>query len=669
MQDLYPFDKSVHDLTIKDLQKLVDDKVKASYYIEYHNISDNETDQMRKPKINKIVRAITSFANTKGGWCILGVNADDKYGTMSLKVGTTLKQINAYYNSIEKQIDSELFSKIERKDIPLENTAQSNLVSVIYIPCQSGKNFVFKEDNNSERIYRRFNDAFVPFPDICGQTVQPFYQYHRIEDIPEQINENKSTFNQDQHGVRLKIKNIWRLREFHQDNEFKIEKLNELKEYMQPQKAEQIIVYNIDDLFILVDGFYRVAASIEANFEEIHATVKVGTKEEALQESCTANKGKGKEKRSLATRVRTLETYLAAKGYSINDSFNHSEVARSINIEQKFIREYKRYINNNISNTNQEEVFSLSDIIQTFGFKKEELDRWIRIIERKKQVIIYGPPGTGKTFLAKELAKHLTETEDKGDRWNIVQFHPAYSYEDFMQGIRPEIVKEKSQDELSTDDQLPKEVNGQIKYKWEDGIFLQFCQKADKYNSDEDCVLIIDEINRANLSSVFGELMYLLEYRGEKIKLAGNGREFEIPENVRIIGTMNTADRSVSPIDNALRRRFAFLHLPPNTKILYSHYQETNFPVEKLEEALNLVNSKITDENFKLGVSFFLNLGTKNKDNKDKNQEDYIKDIEDIWKMEIEPYLKANSFINKELSKLTWDEKIYEYFPKQNRSD
>ncbi|MBE9226238.1 AAA family ATPase [Phormidium sp. LEGE 05292] len=657
MQNWYPFDKSVHDLTIDDLHKLVDDKVKAGYYIEYHNISDNETDLMRKPKINKIVRAITSFANTKGGWCILGVNADNKYGTMSLKTGTTLKQINAYYNSIKKQIDSELFSKIERRDIPLENTVQSNLVSVIYIPCQSGKEFVFKDDNNGERIYRRFNDAFVPFPDIRGRTVQPFYQYHRIEDIPEQINEIKSTFNQEQHEVFLKIKNIWRLREFHQDNEFKIEKLNELKEYIQPQKTEQIIVYNIDGFLVLVDGFYRVAASIEANLEEICATVKVGTREEALQESCTANKEKDKE-RSDATRVRTLETYLAAKGDSINDPFNYSNVYTAIGIKQKFIKGHKEYINNKINNNNQKEVLILPDITQKFAFPENELDRWIRIIERKKQVIIYGPPGTGKTFLAKDLAKHLTKTGDegKGTRWDIVQFHPSYSYEDFIQGIRPEIVKEKSQDEPSTDEQLSREVNGQIKYKWEKGRFRKFCKKAESHKG-KPCVLIIDEINRANLSSVFGELMYLLEYRDEEIRLAGNGKLFGIPENVRIIGTMNTADRSVSPIDNALRRRFAFLHLPPNPDILDFYYKGTNFPIDDLKYALKYINDRIKNDNFQLGVSFFLL--DKTLLNKELDKESYIAHIKDIWEMEITPYLKDNSFIlNEELNKLILDEKL-----------
>ncbi|MFB2894128.1 AAA family ATPase [Aerosakkonemataceae cyanobacterium BLCC-F50] len=484
-----------------------------------------------------------------------------------------------------------------------------------------------------------------------------------------------------------------------------------------------VTVYLVDEDLILVDGFNRLLASKNAGRQSIPAIVMQGTKEDALRVSCRSNGFHNQnlldedkrrcfityfdtlskeEQKDLCSPSQRNKRKLSGKKVDEQSSdaeltgllyFTHNgnirrwcekiekgeELTTMLDPKKKDESYMKKWVylweNARVpeyGHNTMNKTYSISLAKATCFENENELDRWIRIIERKKQVIIYGPPGTGKTFLAKELAKHLTETGDegKGDRWDIVQFHPSYSYEDFIQGIRPEIDNNNSQNETNKDEQLTRQANGLIKYKWENGRFLKFCEPAkDEKNKTKTYVLIIDEINRANLSSVFGELMYLLEYRDEEIKLAGNGELFGIPKNVLIIGTMNTADRSVSPIDNALRRRFAFLHLPPNTKILYSHYQETNFPVEKLEEALNLVNSKITDENFKLGVSFFLNLGTKNKDNKDKNQEDYIKDIEDIWKMEIEPYLKANSFINKELSKLTWDEKIYEYFPKQNRSD
>ncbi|HEY9849678.1 MAG TPA: AAA family ATPase [Leptolyngbyaceae cyanobacterium] len=450
-----------------------------------------------------------------------------------------------------------------------------------------------------------------------------------------------------------------------------------------------VTVYLVGEELILVDGFNRLLASKNAGRKTIPAIVMSGngTKTEALRVSCRSNSFHNQnlsptdqnccvmnyyntlskeEKNDVLSSSLTQKKYfsgaqLAGLLYFRDNSKikrfvekmrNQEKIETTLNEENKdesYMRKWFYLWENarvpEYSHNTMNKTYSISELAKATCFDNEdELKRWIRTIQRKKQVIIYGPPGTGKTFLAKELAKHLTQCPDKGDRWDIVQFHPAYSYEDFMQGIRPEIGDQSSGD-----------ANGQIKYKWEDGIFLKFCEKA-KSPPDNAYVLIIDEINRANLSSVFGELMYLLEYRGEKIKLAGNGKEFEIPENVLIIGTMNTADRSVSPIDNALRRRFAFLHLPPQLEILASHYQGTEFPITGLQEVLGDVNKKITDENFQLGVSFFLDLKPKDNRDKSKSKEDYIENIKDIWEMEIDPYLKDNSFIiNDDIQNLKWD--------------
>jgi 5-methylcytosine-specific restriction protein B len=180
--------------------------------------------------------------------------------------------------------------------------------------------------------------------------------------------------------------------------------------------------------------------------------------------------------------------------------------------------------------------YPLAQIAEETGFDKEMLDSWVRAIERKRQAIIYGPPGTGKTYIAELLARHLIGGND--GFMDIVQFHPAFAYEDFMQGIRPKPRPE-----------------GGLDYPMIKGRFLEFCEEARTRKGLS--VLILDEINRANLARVFGELMYLLEYRDKDIPLAGGGR-FKIPKNVRIIGTMNTADRSIALVDHALRRRFAF---------------------------------------------------------------------------------------------------------------
>jgi 5-methylcytosine-specific restriction protein B len=256
------------------------------------------------------------------------------------------------------------------------------------------------------------------------------------------------------------------------------------------------------------------------------------------------------------------------------------------------------------------------------GFDETELNRYIRAIHRKKQAILQGPPGTGKTFIAEKLAKHLI---GGGDGFSdIIQFHPAYTYEDFMQGIRPQ-----SQ-------------NDQLIYPIVPGRFLEFCTKAESRQGT--CVIIIDEINRANLSQVFGELMYLLDDRDRTVKLA-SGEEFRIPTNVRIIGTMNTADRSIALVDNALRRRFAFIPVYPNYEVLrqYHHREETGFPVDKLSSILEDVNRAINNKHYQLGISFFL---TKT----------LAEDIPDIWQMEIEPYLEEYFFDNLEkMDEFLWE--------------
>lgn len=272
-----------------------------------------------------------------------------------------------------------------------------------------------------------------------------------------------------------------------------------------------------------------------------------------------------------------------------------------------------------------EPEYSLIQCSQETGFTEPQLTQWIKAINRKGQTIIQGPPGTGKTFIAERLAKHLIGGGDGFS--NIIQFHPAYTYEDFIEGLRP-INK-----------------NGQLTYSTVSGRFLQFCEKAEE--CEDTCVLIIDEINRANLSQVFGELMYLLDDREntERFITLASGKLFRIPTNVRIIGTMNTADRSIALVDNALRRRFAFIPISPNYELLqnYHNREETDFPVDKLIDILKDINQTINNKHYELGISFFL---TKT----------LAKDIQDIWQMEIEPYLEEYFFDNqKKMDKFLWD--------------
>ena len=252
--------------------------------------------------------------------------------------------------------------------------------------------------------------------------------------------------------------------------------------------------------------------------------------------------------------------------------------------------------------------YSLTQCANETGFNEETLTRWVKAIERKGQAIFYGPPGTGKTFISERVARHLIGGSDGFTE--IVQFHPAYAYEDFILGIRPQ------------------SRNGSLEYPLVPGRFLEFCKEAEGRKGR--AVLIVDEINRANLARVFGELMYLLEYRTREIPLAG-GRIFHIPSNVRIIGTMNTADRSIALVDHALRRRFAFLPLYPNYDVLRHYHSETGFDVEGLVETLNLLNREIEDRHYEVGTSFFM-------------REDLTEQVEDIWRMEIEPYIEEYFF-------------------------
>jgi 5-methylcytosine-specific restriction enzyme B len=248
---------------------------------------------------------------------------------------------------------------------------------------------------------------------------------------------------------------------------------------------------------------------------------------------------------------------------------------------------------------------------QETGFAQEEFEQWAKALLRKRQAIFYGPPGTGKTFIARKLADHIVGgTTGKID---LIQFHPSYSYEDFMQGLRPETK------------------DGQLSFRMIPGRFLEFCEEAEQRNGAP-CVLIIDEINRANLSKVLGELMYLLEYRNESIPLA-SGKRFSIPPNVLIIGTMNTADRSIALVDFALRRRFAFIRLEPNLPLLQRKLaaDSPDFPADRLIKIIKLINGEIKEEGFHLGVTFFL-------------EKDLHGRIQLIWQSEIEPYLEEYFF-------------------------
>lgn len=267
--------------------------------------------------------------------------------------------------------------------------------------------------------------------------------------------------------------------------------------------------------------------------------------------------------------------------------------------------------------------YSLEDCAAETGFDLKQLKIWRDGVERRKQALFYGPPGTGKTYLAKHLAMHLIGGSD--GFIETIQFHPAYDYADFMEGIRPQA-----------------QAGGKMVWENRPGVFLNFCHKAETHEGP--CVLIIDEINRGNLARIFGELMLLLEYRNESITLA-SGDKFSIPANVRIIGTMNTADRSIALLDHALRRRFACIQLAPDLSLIEKYHakHKTGFEPAKLMALLEQLNGDIADPAYALGVSYFLTRSLE-------------ADLPHIWQMEIEPYLEEYFFNQPEkVKRYRWD--------------
>jgi hypothetical protein len=328
-----------------------------------------------------------------------------------------------------------------------------------------------------------------------------------------------------------------------------------------------------------------------------------------------------KEKKLLSS-VKHLDTPYALMDMVTNTPAHNGsiEIKNSI-FEDNFDSDGKESINNY-------SIYTKEHFLNDVYISEREYFHLIGLLKTKKNIILQGAPGVGKTYIAKRLAYSIMGKKDI-ERVQMVQFHQSYSYEDFIMGFRPSR-------------------NG---FELKNGTFYNFCKIAEIDNGNP-YFFIIDEINRGNISKIFGELFMLIENdkRGMALQLLYTNEKFVVPSNVYIIGMMNTADRSLAILDYALRRRFAFFEIKPGFQSeRFRAYRTTlnNEKFNKLIECIELLNQMITadeslGEGFCIGHSYFCNLDIEQIDDKSLHR---------IVEYEIIPLLKEYYFDEPEKAK------------------
>ena len=285
-----------------------------------------------------------------------------------------------------------------------------------------------------------------------------------------------------------------------------------------------------------------------------------------------------------------------------------------------------------IESTNNKDLnieFSIDKTLENVFINKVDFENIVDILITKKNIILQGSAGVGKTFIAKKIAQAIQEDYSE-ERIEMIQFHQSYSYEDFIQGYRP----------------------NKDSFQLKNGIFYDVCERA-KQDTSVPYFLIIDEINRGNLSKIFGELMMLIEAdkRGEKnkIKLAYSAnKHFYIPDNLYIIGTMNTADRSLTIVDYALRRRFAFIKMRPKFNEHFEAFLSKkgiskdiiSSITNKMTALNNIINSDDSlGDGFEIGHSYFCSY----------KSGEHHKWLTNVFKYEIIPLIEEYWFDDQQL--------------------
>ena len=278
---------------------------------------------------------------------------------------------------------------------------------------------------------------------------------------------------------------------------------------------------------------------------------------------------------------------------TIVTKLDHSSEMLSRTLSDQAVRVPRStYIHLNLEALEKEEDEHFTKVARTHIIP-EAVKPLLRMAERTRNILLYGPPGTGKTWLVTQFAKAFTEA----DKVEMVTFHQSFAYEEFVEGIRPR-----------------NDETGQIFYRMEPGAFRRICHAA-QANPTKKYLLIIDEINRANIAKVLGELITLIEddkRLGEanevQMTLPYSGDKFGVPANLTILGTMNTADRSIALLDLALRRRFTFVEMPPDPTLLPTDVAGVN--LQSLLTRLNRRVAALLDPDHRIGHSYLMGIET-----------------------------------------------------------
>lgn len=372
---------------------------------------------------------------------------------------------------------------------------------------------------------------------------------------------------------------------------------------MEEKNEEEVI--NMQKLFkqwLLENGL--VATTVNAYISTINLTSKEANEYGILNKNIFEIVDID-ELDELLDNLMTNDKYLRRK----ENSHNQNSVA---------LNHYRIFLATSLKMVDTEDKYNKNDFLNEVFIDEDKYDSIVDILEKKKNIILEGAPGVGKTFMAKRIAYSIIGSKD-ASKVELIQFHQSYSYENFIEGYKPT----------------------EAGFELQRGFFYKLSKKAQN-DPNNNYYLIIDEINRGNLSKIFGELLMLIESnkRGDALRLAYSEEKFSVPENLYIIGLMNTADRSLALIDYALRRRFSFIRIEPafeNEKFIKSFNEKFDNQFNYIIDIIKKINKAIEEDKslgsgFKIGHSYFCPNIKDRKGNK--------KDIVDIITYEIVPLLE-----------------------------